>query len=147
VSGSDTTTSISGDTTGELGDDCYPNGTCNSGLICVYDTCLEASEGELGGDCYPNGTCDIGLTCVDNVCVTETCSASMILGEDDLRLDTVRRFRDEILAGNVAGRKIIELYNKNSEEMSAILEEHPTIKKIAKKVLEFLIPAMELLLK
>ena len=109
VPGSDTTTSISGDTTGELGGDCYPNGTCNSGLICVYDTCLEASEGELGGACYPNGTCDVGLTCVDNVCVTETCSASMILGEDDPRLDAVRRFRDEILAENVAGRKIIEL--------------------------------------
>jgi len=30
------------------------------------------SEGAEGGPCYPNGTCDSGLTCLSNTCVTNT---------------------------------------------------------------------------
>ena len=75
------------------------------------------------------------------------CPAAQLLGDDNPRLDTIRWFRVEALAGNVAGRMIIDLYNKNRKEMSATLEKNPTLKRVAKIALGFLIPAMGLFLK
>jgi hypothetical protein len=42
---------------------------------------------------------------------------------------------------------IIGIYNKNRKEISATLEKNPTLKRVAKIALGFLIPAMELFFK
>ena len=61
---------------GELGCDCYGNGTCDSGLTCVADECVECSEGALNCECYGNGTCDDGLVCAADTCVDEGTSGA-----------------------------------------------------------------------
>jgi len=135
-----TTTSIpSGDTT---------TTTIPSGDTTTTTTMSDDNTGELGGPCYPNGTCNSGLTCVDNICVEELkCTISFVLGDDDPRLDTIRRFRDEVLANSAVGKKLIEMYYKNDERIMEILENHSSTKEIAKNILEALIPSMGLLLK
>jgi Leucine-rich repeat (LRR) protein len=75
-----------------------------------------------------------------------SCLIVNILDDDDPRIETIRRFRDEVLSNNAVGRKLIEVYYNNEERMMGILENHPSTKKVAKKVLEALIPAMELLI-
>ena len=55
---------------------CYPNGTCDSGLVCnVSNICEEdtTQQGCKGCPCYPNETCDAGLVCnASNICEEET---------------------------------------------------------------------------
>ena len=70
---------------------------------------------------------------------------SYLLGEDDARLDTVKKFRDEVLAGSTIGQEIIKIYNRNSSKIIDILESSPAAKAVAKKVLELSIPAMQML--
>ena len=53
---------------GEESGICYPNATCNMGLVCIDDTCEKADEGGEAGPCYPNQTCDAGLVCLQNIC-------------------------------------------------------------------------------
>ncbi len=55
---------------GELGGDCYGNGTCDMGLSCMADSCVEAI-GDEGNPCYGNGTCNGALECVADVCVVD----------------------------------------------------------------------------
>ena len=54
--------------TGSVGAECYPNGTCNTGLNCVAGFCDAPVAGESGGPCYPNGTCNGVLDCIDDRC-------------------------------------------------------------------------------
>jgi len=58
---------------GTLGNACYGNGTCNSGLSCNGGICVGTGEpGTVGNACYPNGTCNMGLECASGVCVDPT---------------------------------------------------------------------------
>ncbi len=75
------------------------------------------------------------------------CLATNLLGEEDVRLDTVRQFRDGVLSEITMGNKFIEFYYRNSDGIIAVLDKHPTIKESAKKVLEVLVPLIKLLLK
>lgn len=57
--------------TGNIGEACYDNETCVTGLACVNYLCMdpEAGPGELGGNCLDNGTCLSGeLSCINNIC-------------------------------------------------------------------------------
>ena len=102
-------------------------------------------KGGLGEPCYEDGTCNEGLKCVGLVCMK--CPASSILDEDDPRLDTIRQFRDELLAKSTMGRKLTELYYKNGKKIIAILDRYPEVKNLTKKLLESLVPVMEMMLK
>ena len=84
----------------------------------------------------------------DNDTGTEptTCLASYLLGNDDPRLDTLRRFRDEVLARNTVGKIMIKQFYKKDKKISAMFEKRPMLRVTAKKILESLIPAMDLLL-
>jgi len=75
------------------------------------------------------------------------CLASYLLGEGDPRLETIRRFRDEVLATNTVGKIMIKQFYKKDKQSFAMLEKSPILRAAAKKLLESLIPAMELLLK
>lgn len=72
----------------------------------------------------------------------EGCPAVFLLGEDNPQLDTLRQFRDEVLAKNPAGQKIIDLYYKSGNTVTTILETNPALKKYAKKLLQTLMSAM-----
>ncbi len=55
---------------GELGGDCFGNGTCNMGLSCVAETCAEVI-GDEGNPCFGNDTCNGELVCLADVCVSD----------------------------------------------------------------------------
>lgn len=57
-------------TQGDLGGECYPNGTCDSPYVCEEGICNKPEEGVggLGEECYPNQTCDNPYVCKDGVC-------------------------------------------------------------------------------
>ena len=78
----------------------------------------------------------------------DQCTITFLLGEDDPRVDTIRQFRDEILAESSAGRKLIDTYYRNTSMMVEILDKSPAGKAFAKKVLEFtVIPGIQLIIK
>lgn len=52
----------SGAPEGERDGKCYGNGTCDLGLSCMDDFCVEAI-GDEGNACYANGTCNGDLEC------------------------------------------------------------------------------------
>jgi len=77
----------------------------------------------------------------------KACPSTYLLGDKDLQLNTIRRFRDEVLAKRKTGKKLIELYYKNGEGIIAVFDDYSLIKDTAKKALECLVPAINLLLK
>jgi hypothetical protein len=91
--------------------------------------------------------CD-GSICLINSNYSEECSCavSSILGKDDPRLDSIRRFRDQVLSKNAAGRKIIDLYYKSSRKTIEILDKNPTVKRHARNLVEALMPVLDRLL-
>ena len=69
---------------GAEGGACYPNETCNAGLVCLSDLCVDPGTGcvsdctglECGADpvCGQScGTCDDGYSCQDGDCVKDSC--------------------------------------------------------------------------
>jgi hypothetical protein len=74
------------------------------------------------------------------------CPATSLLGDDDPRLDTLRRFRDEKLAANPLGCKIIELYYDRSPVIIDMCEKSPAVKWFFKNMLERMIPVIEVML-
>lgn len=60
---------------GGLNEDCYPNNTCDEGLLCINGKCYsEGSDNDTGtlfNDCYSNNTCDEGLICFNGKCYTD----------------------------------------------------------------------------
>jgi hypothetical protein len=69
----------------------------------------------------------------------DTCVASYLLGADDPRLDTLRRYRDEKLALSRTGRDIIMLYYYTSDAIIAVCEKNPAVKRSLKLMLESVI--------
>lgn len=66
---------------GELGLECYANGSCNEGLNCGEDgVCQECAPGLEGCGCAEFWGCDDGLVCQRDVCVPFTCEAPGQLG-------------------------------------------------------------------
>jgi hypothetical protein len=65
------------------------------------------------------------------------------MGEDDPRLDTLRRFRDEVLAETDSGRELIDFYYQNGEILALIVEELPDVRQSAMEMIETMMPAIE----
>jgi hypothetical protein len=82
-----------------------------------------------------------------SVSQTETCPATELLGAGNPQLDTLRVFRDAILAKSAAGRIMIEFYYNNGKTIAVVLKKYPVIKRTAKKTLETLLPLIELVIK
>jgi len=77
----------------------------------------------------------------------QACPATYLLRDKDPQLNTIRQFRDEVLAKRKTGKKLIELYYKNGEGIIAVFDDYSVIKSTAEKVLECLVPTINLLLK
>ena len=74
------------------------------------------------------------------------CPVVYLLGKEDPRVNTVRKFRDELLAKSSSGRDIVELYKKRSSQLIEIFENSPVIKNAVRMVLGAIIPVIEFLL-
>ena len=72
-----------------------------------------------------------------------TCIASVLLGEDDPRLNELRKFRDEFLVRSEGGRQLIHLYYAQGEELAKLIEANPALKHLARNSLESIIPTIE----
>jgi PKD repeat protein len=89
-----------------------------------------------------------GLTdsTTQQVTVGVPCVVSGILGENDPRTESLRRFRDEVLDNNPMGRKLIKYYYQYDETWTELLDSNPTLKHFVARVLDTLVPAIEKLL-
>ena len=73
------------------------------------------------------------------------CAAAYLLGEDDPRLGLLRELRDEVLSETEAGTAVIDLFYAQSDIAIEIFESSPVAKQAARKVLESILPAVELI--
>ena len=67
-------------------------------------------------------------------------------GMMQLRLDTLRQFRDEKLATSILGNKMIELYYEKSRAIIDMCKQSPAVKWFFKNTLERMIPVIEVML-
>ncbi|MCX5895990.1 MAG: alpha/beta fold hydrolase [Proteobacteria bacterium] len=75
------------------------------------------------------------------------CPVVYLLGEGNRQVDTLREFRDTVLARTAAGKQVIGMYYKNGAGIITVLEKCPAIKKYAKALLESSVPLLGVLLK
>lgn len=64
------------------------------------------------------------------------CGFSSFLGNNHPALDTLRRFRDEVLRKYTFGRRLIDLYYRNQYKFFSLVERHPTLRKCAVRLVE-----------
>jgi pimeloyl-ACP methyl ester carboxylesterase len=75
-----------------------------------------------------------------------TCPVTYLLGEDDPRVHTVRKFRDRLLAKSSAGREVIEWYKRNGSAWIAIFEKSPMAQDAARRLVKAVASATGFLL-
>lgn len=117
------------------------------GLLCLTAAVMVVLFGVSFLTCFGAGKVWADEPCnVSSIASAETptdgdggCAAAYLLGEDDPRLDTLRQFRDEVLAKSTVGSKLIELYYNTSEAVIAILDKNPRIRKALAATLKFLV--------
>jgi len=73
---------------------------------------------------------------------SEICAAACILGADNPRLDTLRLFRDRVLAQSPAGNAIIRAFYAGSGRIAALLDRYPALKTAAAAALSALVPVL-----
>ena len=83
---------------------------------------------------------DIVMVCID-------CPVERVLAEDDLRLNTLRRFRDEVLAQSAAGRSVIRYYYEVSPFITEMIEEGPGARRTFKALVEASVPMVRMFLR
>jgi hypothetical protein len=74
------------------------------------------------------------------------CPITYLLGEDDPQVNTVRKFRDELLVQSSAGREIIGLYKRYGATLTAIFEKSPIIKGAARRSVKAVTPLIDFFL-
>jgi hypothetical protein len=130
---------------------CHPAG--NAGLCQLINK--QAAHGQTCLTCHSTD-CAPAPTTTTTAAVTTTtttaepagpCPAEAALGEDDARLDTLRAFRDQVLAKNPNGQKMIRMYYDASAAVVQMMDKDPALRESARKYLESIMPAIELMIK
>jgi pimeloyl-ACP methyl ester carboxylesterase len=75
--------------------------------------------------------------------VANRCPITYLLGEEDARLDTARRVRNQLLVKSAAGREMIAWYTRNGASMIALFEKSPMIKEVARTLVGAAVSVME----
>jgi len=82
-----------------------------------------------------------------NVCDDmDLCPAVTVLGRNAPGLDTIRMFRDQVLASNSSGKILIDFYYHKAGELSEIIEQNPQLKEKLEIIIKGLIPMMHMYL-
>jgi len=127
---------------------CHPAGTSGScSLMKLHDRLMKNCTTCHGKTVAASGVeiAFAGQTCSScHTDCTSACPAVRLLGEEDVRLETLTRLRDTVLAKSALGRKFIRMYYNNSESVNAALENHPKLKSFSYKALTLFIPIAEL---
>jgi len=113
--------------------------------------CGTVDSDDSDPDMYPGATetCD---DVKDNNCdgsVNEGCDCLVerLFARNDPRLETIRRFRDEILYSSSFGIDAVDLYYKKTDALTHLIEDSPALHIYFKKLIETLVPVMEIMLK
>ena len=72
------------------------------------------------------------------------CPITYLLGDEDARVDTARRVRNQFLVKSAAGREMIAWYRRNGVALIALFEKRPMIKGAARSVVGAVMSVMEL---
>lgn len=110
---------------------------CHTNLPCRWVDAHRESNINVCAQCHAQECPDDGGD--DN----ETCPASSCLGKSDARLDTVRVFRDKVLAQSTAGRTVIRIYYRAGAGIVEMLDRNPTLKAWACRMLSAFVFVME----
>ena len=99
----------------------------------------------LGSD----SECDSGL-CVQIVIKdgdsSTTCVFTSLLGKNKPALDSIRRFRDEVLKKYTLGRKVMDLYYRYQGDILFLLDKNSLLKQVVKKYVKRLAALMAVFL-
>lgn len=107
-------------------------------------TCLTCHS----SDCAPaTTTTTAAVTTTTTSTPAGPCPAEAVLGEDDPRLDTLRAFRDQVLAKNPNGQKMIKMYYDASAAVVQMMNKDPELRESARKYLESIMPTIEMMVK
>jgi hypothetical protein len=68
------------------------------------------------------------------------CPSRQVLGDKNMNLENLLDFRDNKLAQNAIGRKIISIYYNNADSINAALESSPALRDVTRSVLEVIAP-------
>ena len=63
------------------------------------------------------------------------CLATQILGKNDQRLQTLRKFRDTMLAKNFIGKKLTSMYYTYDDRVLALCRKHPIAETATRKLI------------
>lgn len=80
--------------------------------------------------------------CIDDGNDT-VCPARTVLGEKDVRLQTLYRFRDDVLSESAAGRAFIKSYYSNARLMNDLITSHALLESLARSVITAALPIIE----
>ena len=101
---------------------------------CTYGSCITTFECTV--------SLGVGWACVNGCCenIGFTCPISLALDGDESQLNTIRRFRDEVLAQTPAGQELIELYYLWSPVIVKAMEEDEEFREEIKTVIDGILP-------
>ncbi len=124
--------------------DSHPNTAANEAAGPEFaGTIIDAIEnyfGSAGSDNETGTDGDDDDTGDDDDDEPEDCPASMLLSDDDPRLDMLRHLRDAVLAKSATGRRIIKLYYAHQNRITALITTNNYVQDSARKLLEAALP-------
>jgi len=127
----------------KTGDSVIASPSVSDGLVYVgsYDGtlyCLHAPDGET--ESWPMFRNNIRRTGTPE----SACLTAQLLGGDDERLQTLRRFRDTVLAGNAVGEKLISMYYAYDGRVLDLCRKYPLAEKATVTLIEAVMPVVSL---
>jgi len=124
----------------------YQEDCCELGYWDMGEYCCKTWE-----DCFDNNykNCRYNSYRIFNPCVPPPdtdCTIEDLLN-DEKKIDTLRRFRDEVLSTTPVGREYIRLYYQWSPVIARAMEADAEFKQEVKELIEKLLPMIEAMVK